>query len=420
MPAPISQQRVGEYVLELMPETDFATEPAGWASPVNAVVNSIDLGSAQPQEIEDPAQRVDGGGYESIEGLVYPEANVPLSMKAEGIDVEPLDGAAAVHTFQTRLFATVAGEAGQAMKRSKCAAGCTTTSVVELVDDGHKAASGYSFCSPLVAGKYYPRPGIYTAATETMALAIALPGAPAENADNAGGILYQYRHNPSAPPTVAIRAVGNDLQQNVGMQGVVSSYEVPEVGPNAVPVENYSLKVAQATFDQSWTRGAASNQRGRVMAGGEVILCAVGSTAGFKYPIRRVAVAIRPGWEPIDTTDPESGVSGWGPAGGLAGYIDLTLPHNSDPDSVLGAVGYTSWRDFWRDTLGEQFQVLVNFGRGVPGHSVTHYIHRAIVKRPTHVAITDFDCRKLRLIPAARTAADISAGTTHEFLTWRW
>jgi hypothetical protein len=70
MPAPISQQRVGEYVLELMPETDFGAEPAGWASPVRAVVNSIDLGSAQPQEIEDPAQRVDGGGYETIEGLV--------------------------------------------------------------------------------------------------------------------------------------------------------------------------------------------------------------------------------------------------------------------------------------------------------------------------------------------------------------
>jgi hypothetical protein len=422
MPAAVSQQRVGEYVLELMPETDFATEPAGWASPVNAVVSSIDLGSAVPQELEDPAQRYDGGGYQSGVGLVFPNANVPISMKSEGIGALPADAAPAVHTFQTRLFATAMGDPGIPLKRSLLAAGGTATSVVEVTDNAHDpgAGGGYTFVAPVIGGKVYPRPGIYTPATETCALAIALPSAPAEGADNHAGILYQYKHNPSAPPTVSIRAVGNDTQQNQGLQGLVASFEMPETAPEAVPIENYACRLAAVSYDQAWTRGAATNLRARVLAGAEVILAKVGATAGFKYPISRLGLAIRPGFEPIGDTNGSPGIAGWGPAAGLAGYIDLTLPHNSDPDSVLGGSAYTSWEDFWRDNLDDQFQVLIVLGRGVQGHGVAHYIHRANVKLPTKTNVNGFDCRKLRFEPAARTAADIAAKTTHEFVSYRF
>lgn len=422
MTAPINQQRVGELVLELMPETDIGEEPSGWASPVRAVVNSIDLSSAVPQEIEDPAMRYDGGGYPSAPGLVYPGANVPISMKMEGVETVPIVGSAPDHTFQTRMMATAYGHAGTALKRSLCDTGCTATSVVEKTDDAHAPSSGgYTFVAPAIGGKTYPRPGIYTAATDTTALAIALPSAPAEDADNAGGILFQYEHNPSSPPTVAIRAVGNDTQQNRGIQGVIATLEIPEIGPDAVPVENYSCKVADATYDQSgWTRTPATNTRARVLAGAEVILCKVGSTAGFKYPVRRVAAQIRGSWEPIDTTDPDAGIAGYGPGAGLAGYVDLTLPHNADPDDVVGAVGYTSWEDFWRDNLGEQFQVLIVIGKGGPGHGTAHYLPRANVKMPASANVNGFDCRKLRFEPAAKTAADVAAGLTHEWIGYKY
>jgi hypothetical protein len=429
MTTAISQQRVNELTLELMPEAAFAVEPS-FATPLRGCIASIDLGPTDQPEIEDPAYRLDGGAHKTIPGILAGQAMVPIGMKAEGIDAIPLDAAAAAHTLQTRLLETVFGKASELLKRCtvKAASAPTTTAVVDNTVDAHKPAAGYGIApffvptdpgTPLV-GEYWPRPYLYIDAGDIMTLAMALPAAPAEGGDIGACILSQYSHRPSSPPTVSMRVIGNDEQQNVGIQGCVAALELAEQSSTSVPLLSFKTRVASATRDPvGWTRVPPTNQRGRVFAGAEVRIGKVGGTTSFLYPVRKIGLAIRT-WEPIDDVSPLVGVSGYGTGAPEAGYFDLTIPHTSDPDSVVGAVGYTSWLDFWEDNLSEEFQILATVGRRIPGHAQTFYCHRAIVKKPSRAELAGFDCRKLRFVPAQRTAADITAGTTHEFVHIAW
>lgn len=420
MTAAISAKRADEFHIEVLPESDFAVEPT-WTTPLAASVASFDTSSAIPSAIPDPSIKIDGGEHPEIPGLVVDDANCPLSMKAEGIGAIPEVAAAPAHTALSRLLETVFGAAAQPLKRSLTSGSPSTTSVVETVDDGHKPASGYGFASFLTSRGREARPLTYTDVTDTMALPVALSAAPAGGADVGGGILFQYANRPSAPPTVSIRQVGQDAAQCNSLHGCVASLECPEVGPGAVPMLNFKIRAAKSLHDQSgWTKTIPVNGIGRVLAGSEVLIAKVGATAFYRYPYQRMGFAIGSDWEPVSDGTPDVGAAGWSRADGLAGYVDLTLLHDSDPDSALGGSAYSSWLDFWEDNLGEQFQVIVNVGRMVSGHGFTAYFPRAHILRPQRATVGRIDSRKIRFVPSALTQADYTAGLVHEVLGWLW
>ena len=412
--------REDQFAIEILPEATFGVAPT-WTSPAAGGVVSIDLAPTEPPAIADPSQRLGHNEEDEIVGLVA-GVTVPLTRKAESYGTLPSTGSAPAHNLASRILETVFGRSAELLKRStvKTATTPTTTEIIETTNDGHLSA-GVQIVSVNVAAEgaavYEEAPATYDAVTDKLTLLFELSAAPvAGSADIGGGINHRYLADPAAPPTIAMRAYGNADWQHTLLLGGVAKLEVPELGPATVPIFSTGIQIASATHDPSgWTRPTVDNPLGIIAAGSSVKIGKYGETSFHTPHTYRLAIGVRPGWVHLEDVPAQSGAAGVASLGGPAGYIEITVPRESDPSDVLGGDSCT-WEQFWRSLrTGQRFHIQAILGT-TSGRKIGFYLPKAMLMRPSRAAIQGQAAVKLRFVPAAFASSDSAAVKAQEMV----
>jgi hypothetical protein len=404
----MARQRKDEFAYEIKRETTINTEPS-WTTPLVGTISSTDLDSIANSAVEDPAYTVDGGTHEEVVGVSHTNVAVPLSLKQEGLQAVAADAAPAVATAQTLAISTAMGQVETLTTRSKVTAADASSST-EDQNDGHLPGGGdgtigIAAFARAADGTIHSRPYTYDAATDKMTHLMALPNPQAVDDIIYAGALMQYVERPdfsSSPPSASVRFLGNSQKQNRSIQGVVSQIAVPEHGPQDVPMLDFTLAAMGQQRNVSFTangrvataRTNPTNPRGRVFAGGEILIGAYGQTDYISVAGRISWNIRRDGWLPYEDGNNGDGISSWDSGKGNID-VNIILDESIDP-SVLTGITQTSFYDCWKTGGAESlFHIFYSSGQAVAGAGQDWYFPAVRLLKPPDAEANEQAARNL-------------------------
>jgi hypothetical protein len=304
-----------------------------------------------------------------------------MSMKMEGLQSSPAGGSAAVNTFQSQMISLTMQNA-PTLTSTDTTAGTPTALLVDNTTASSQATTGIGIgvFETASSGNYEARPR--TVAGDTSTLLMALSAAPGVGDDILGAANIQFTYRPSATRSASIRFVGNDALQNRYVQGIVANMTIPEFGPADVPMLDWTLKGAAVQQNQSDTRGSATTPRGKVFAGGEVLIGAYGNTDALSICGSRIAV------------NAASGVAGFYRGAGSV-RVEVSFPHDVIPSSITGNSS-ASWYEAWVTGGAEsKFHLMFTCGQNVAAYSQTWYFPHLRIVEVQETTVNEMDARKV-------------------------
>lgn len=390
----MARQRKDEYVPELLIESTFATEPS-WTGELTGSISNVDLSSVKTPMIEDESYTTDGGTHERIEGLAWSNVSVPMSMKAEGLQVSPADGVTAIDTFQTTMVSLAMQQAPNLTDTDTIAAApAPAITGFDFVTAASQSAAGIVMVPYEVStGVYEARPATVSGTTITFLMdASAVPSA----ADDVlGASQIQYVWNPT-DRSASMRFVGNDSLQHRYMQGVVAGLNIPEFGPGDVPMMDFTLQAAAVQQNPGAdVRATPTTPRGRVFAGGEIRIGAYGtSTTPLSICGSRIAITnLGGGFLADECGNATLGVASWGvrPKGPV--QVQVTFPHDVIPSAISGNTS-ASWYEALRTGGSESlFHLMFTLGQNVPAYSQSWYFPKLRLVETNDGEVNEQDAR---------------------------
>jgi len=404
----VTRYRRDEQLLEVEKETTYGTEATG--APLVYVPTAVDFSSVHEAMIADPQTTVDGGSRSPVVGT-FVDAAPSFSGFAQGLGSALADTQAPTAVAMTHLLGACFQDVPDSLTTSKAKTATvpTTVQVVEDANDKHivtaytgKTAVG--LCAFEKAGVYTAvRPYIYTSATDTLDLLLALPSAQAVGDLIRGGYCFQWWQKwiGSSPVySVTVRSLGNDDLQHRKIVGGVAGLAIPAVGPNELPIFDWSLRCSSGSYNFSDTRPSASPARGRVFAGSEVITGSYGATNTY-LACARVDINFSTPSLVTECPNIDGGVGGYS-RGKEPIEVKLTLPHDVEAGTATdGNFSGSDWVSQWKDYPEEHLQLLVSYGQTVAGHIVAFYFPELVITGVEEGDVNELDSRTITFKPAA-------------------
>jgi hypothetical protein len=323
------------------------------------------------QAIENQAVRVDLGEQLPGIGLAYPESAASFTTYVEGLAAAAPTTAPDPTAFSHLLAASLGahGTAG-AGSTIKAASSPTATSVAETDAASHAENSLVAFQMP--DGTVEVRPvGAY--ATDTMALLMALSGAPDEGDIIYGGINFALTED---GPLAKIQgeAIGKNTAQNYRFLGCVGHMTLNEHSSREAQTVSWRLQAADFTRYESVAQVAPELILPAVAAGGEFLIGKYGSTATVSLDWLRVSVEPAREYTAHEAAGSAIGIQDWV----LTGAALRVTIHVLDVDEVPAAFTPTTYFGGFNssDIAEKLFHLLLNFGGKVAGEICSFYFPR--------------------------------------------
>jgi hypothetical protein len=393
------RQRPDEFVPELIDETSFGVEPT-WTGEVLGSITNVDRSSMQEPMIEDPSYTTDGGAHEQIVGNAYTNVSAPMGQKVEGLQVSPANGVTAIETFQIKM-AKYAFQAEPNLTDTDVNTGVPTTTSMDMLTPGSQDATGIvNIAYEVSAGVYEARPATVVADTATFLMEPS--AAPGTGLVVLGSAQLRYNHKPQGI-SGSMRLLGNDAYQHRYLQGITTGLTIPEVGPNDVPVMEYTMQAANAeerpTNPDSDVRGTPPTQSGKVFTNADILIGSYGNVDALSACASRVAITnLGGGFLPDECGGQANGINSWGvrPKGPV--MFTIKVPHNVVPAAITGKTSLT-----WRAALNAGgtevlYHVFWTYGQNVPGFSQSWYFSKALLWAVGPTDVNEQDANELTFV----------------------
>lgn len=360
-------ENIDEYELQLEDETTFNDETglfSGSESVVKMRDGTFNRESINRNWIEDTSVVHDGGSNRPIPGTSFEVlTGIPVGTYAEGLGGSGAgDGVAATETGFTKLLASSLQDTPQTQTGSTVAAGTTTTSLVEADAGNHEPSDTFGLIAVVMDDGSIEVVPTNSYSTDTATLLMELSGVPTTGNTVPGGVYAELvdKWTAAVAYSLGMRFIGNDSAQNRKLLGAVSNFSIPAVQPEQVPVIDWQINAAQWGMNFSDSKNYAGSNRGKVLAGSELKLAALGETSFDSPKYHSASFSLGRAYQPDSDGTDDDGICGWSKSNTLPEFT-LTVAHDVAAPSNL-----TSSSSTFYDSLvseDDSYHLLWNLGR---------------------------------------------------------